>query len=254
VKCAGRDSNPGYRLGGPVCCQATPPAHAKRNHGGNPFNGVIHHPRVHLAVHRGGGAGSLQNKVEGIRRAVEAGADVVEIDVHFSSDGVPFLYHDRWINGRNVYDYSSEELKSLGLDTLQDVLENFDVTFYIDLKGEPKRTFIDLIERRDVIIGSFNGLVLRSLKEMGFRTSLILSTVVPPQTVDELATSVGADYVNLGWEHHLPKNYMELLREIRTPIISWTENNEGVFQNLMDVVDVLMTDRLDLIKKYGWKK
>ena len=219
----------------------------------SPFNLTILDVLVRLAIHRGGGAGPLQNKLEGIKRALESGAEVVEVDVHFSSDGIPFLHHDRWINGKNVYDYTSEQLKKLGLDRLEEALERFDTPFYIDLKDEPNELFIELVSDYDVIVGSFNGLILRDLKERGLKTSLILSTVVPPEQVDSLVNSVGADYVNLGWEHHLPKEYRELLGSIKTPIISWTENNEGVFRSLMGVVDILMTDRIDLIKRYGGK-
>lgn len=209
---------------------------------------------MRLAVHRGGGVGPLQNKLEGIRRAVSAGADVIEVDVHYSSEGIPVLHHDRWINGKNVYDYTIKELKRLGLDTLEDALNSFRVTFYLDLKEEPTEQLIELISDHDVVIGSFNGLVLKDLKERGFRTSLILSTVVPPEQVDLLVQSVEADYVNLGWEHHLPRNYRDLLQEIKTPIISWTENNETVFQSLVDVVDILMTDRIDLIERHARRK
>ncbi len=204
-----------------------------------------------FAIHRGGGAGPLQNTLEGIERAILAGADVVEVDVHFSSEGIPVLHHDRWINGKNIYDYTFKELKRAGLNSLEEALDKFNVTFYVDLKEEPTERFIEIIEGHNVIIGSFNGLVLKDLKERGFRTSIILSTVVPPEQVDLLARSVDADFVNLGWEHHMPKNYLELLKKIKTPIISWTENNEPVFRSLMDVVDILMTDRIDLLKKYA---
>ncbi len=206
---------------------------------------------MRIAVHRGGGAGSLQNKIDGIRKALQVGADIVEIDVHFSSDGVAFLYHDRWINGKNIYDYRSQELESLGLERLEDALHMFDTTFYIDLKQEPNEKFFEVISGYDVIIGSFNGILLQRISELGFPTSLILSTVVPPEDIDELVSSVGARYVNLSWEHHLPQNYIEILSKINTPVISWTENNDEVFRELLDVVDVVMTDRLDLVRKYG---
>ncbi len=205
---------------------------------------------MRIAVHRGGGTGPLQNTLEGIKRAVESGADWVEVDVHFSSDGVPFLRHDRWINGRNVFELPSEKLISSGIDPLSNALEAFDVTFYIDLKGGFRETLIPIIDGHDVVIGSFNGLILRDLKERGFRTSLIFSAVLSPRIIDEIAGETGADYVNPGWEHHLPSHYVSLLGEIHTPVISWTENNEEVFRTLFSVADVVMTDRLDLVRKY----
>lgn len=36
-----------------------------------------------------------ENSLEGIARATELGADVVEVDVRRTADGVPVLVHDR---------------------------------------------------------------------------------------------------------------------------------------------------------------
>ena len=96
--------------------------------------------------------------------------------------------------------------------------------------------------------------VLQEMGDLGFKTSLILSTVLPPEVIDGMVESVGADYVNLGWEHHLPRGYRDILKRIRAPVISWTENNENVFKELLDLVEVTMTDRLDLVDRYGRKR
>ena len=206
---------------------------------------------VKVCLHRGIGKGPRQNSLEGVKAAEELGIPIIELDIHFSSDRIPVLYHDRWLNGKNIYDYPLERLLKLGIDPLEPVFDIFNGTVYIDLKEEPTNRFFDIIEGKDVIIGSFNGLILRELSELGFKTSFIFAPVLPPSIIDEVASSLEVSYVNPGWEHHLPKNYLQLLGEVKTPIISWTENNEDVFRSLLGVADIVMTDRVDLAKKYG---
>lgn len=46
--------------------------------------------------------GASENSLEGIKYAGYLGANAVEIDVHLSKDGVPFLYHDDDFNSRLV--------------------------------------------------------------------------------------------------------------------------------------------------------
>ena len=58
-------------------------------------------------AHRGGGRTAdlltvSENSVEMIRKASRFGASGVEIDVRFTSDGVPILYHDNELNLRQI--------------------------------------------------------------------------------------------------------------------------------------------------------
>lgn len=50
---------------------------------------------VLVLAHRANSAGVVENSLAGVRRSAGAGADLVELDVRRSLDGVPFLLHDR---------------------------------------------------------------------------------------------------------------------------------------------------------------
>lgn len=52
-------------------------------------------PPVLVVAHRALSEGVPENSLAGIHRAREAGADLVELDVRRSIDGVPYLLHDR---------------------------------------------------------------------------------------------------------------------------------------------------------------
>ena len=47
-----------------------------------------------LTAHRGEGVGAPENSLEAIRLSAERGADLVEVDIRQSADGVPVLMHD----------------------------------------------------------------------------------------------------------------------------------------------------------------
>ena len=47
-----------------------------------------------VVAHRGASADQPENTLEAFDAAIDAGADVIELDVRLSSDGVPVVMHD----------------------------------------------------------------------------------------------------------------------------------------------------------------
>ena len=104
-------------------------------------------PTPLVLSHRGNMPGFVENTLGGFAAALEAGADVLESDVHVSSDGVPMLFHDATLarltgDPRRVCDVSSDELRALdlgrgeGVPTLEDVLVAFPAArFNLDMKS-----------------------------------------------------------------------------------------------------------------------
>jgi glycerophosphoryl diester phosphodiesterase len=56
----------------------------------------------HVSAHQGGYQFSDSNTVERFAKAEAEGADIVETDIQVSSDGVPFLFHDAYLNPDTV--------------------------------------------------------------------------------------------------------------------------------------------------------
>lgn len=78
-------------------------------------------PQILAVAHRGYSARYPENTVAGALAAIEAGADLVEADVRFSSDGRLFCFHDpdlSRLTGRQVAvaECSSEQLRGPRLD------------------------------------------------------------------------------------------------------------------------------------------
>ena len=71
-----------------------------------------------LIAHRGDSAAAPENTLRAIALAFDLGADMVEVDVHVSRDGVPVIIHDDTLeattNGHGrVADHTLAELKTL---------------------------------------------------------------------------------------------------------------------------------------------
>ncbi|MEM4791078.1 MAG: glycerophosphodiester phosphodiesterase family protein, partial [Thermofilum sp.] len=74
--------------------------------------------RFFVVAHRGASGHEPENTLRAVRRAIEIGADVVEVDVRVSKDGALVVIHDdtvdRTTSGRGkVRDMTAAELRSL---------------------------------------------------------------------------------------------------------------------------------------------
>lgn len=63
-----------------------------------------------IAAHRGGHLRAPENSLAAIEEAVAEGADIVEIDIKVSADGVPFLMHDQTVTRTTGGEGDAEQL------------------------------------------------------------------------------------------------------------------------------------------------
>jgi glycerophosphoryl diester phosphodiesterase len=155
-------------------------------------------------AHRGYSARYPENTLLAFAKAIEAGADMIEFDLHFSSDGELVVIHDdrinRTSNGRGrvaeltladlrKYNYNNRMTNCgfTAIPTLAEVIElaGNRVLLNIEIKKDQKKktgieeTLIDLLRRKDlidrVIVSSFDGKILAEMKEISgkIRTGLI---------------------------------------------------------------------------------
>ena len=168
-----------------------------------------------VIAHRGGQGLWPANTLYAFQNAVEMGADILEMDVHASADGVLVVRHDdtvdRTTDGSGaIRDHTLAELKNLDagypwsadggdsypfrgqgirIPTLEEVLEAFPGTrLNIDIKPEEPEVvplFADLLERygrtEDVLVGSFHDDQLRRFRQLcpGYATAAgVLETLL----------------------------------------------------------------------------
>lgn len=122
---------------------------------------------VLVAAHRAAHNEYPENSLDAIRKSIELGVDIIEIDVKVSKDGVPFLMHDRTMDRTTTGKGDPEELTweelqqfnivdkgkttSLKIPTLEDALELADgkILVDLDLKTDRIEKVIDVIKKTD---------------------------------------------------------------------------------------------------------
>jgi glycerophosphoryl diester phosphodiesterase len=139
-------------------------------------------------AHRGASAEAPENTLAAFRRALEAGADGIELDVHLSRDGIPVVLHDetldRTTDGEGpVAAYTSEVLQTLdagswfdphfsgeALPTLDETLRLLAGRLRLNLEVKDVRAGTAVVEvlrrypQTDAVVSSFDYGVLSGLR------------------------------------------------------------------------------------------
>ena len=154
-----------------------------------------------IQAHRGVSAYYPENTLEAFSKAIEIGADAIELDVHLTKDGEMVVAHDTGIervsNGTGtIPDHTLEELKALDFSKLHpgtvcripklaevfSLLKPSKLMMNIEMKGEypdlPEKLLAMIKEYgmgERVICSSFNHYFVRRIKELspGIKTAVI---------------------------------------------------------------------------------
>lgn len=94
-------------------------------------------------AHRGAPREHTENTLPGFLRALDRGADAVELDVHRTADGIVVVHHDFDVLGQPIAESHWERLRDIPLPgdaripTLEEVLTAIGdrATVYVELKG-----------------------------------------------------------------------------------------------------------------------
>ena len=181
--------------------------------------------RVQSIAHRGASGHCPENTLAAFGRAIELGADMVEVDAQLSSDGVVFLCHDdtlsRTTNGRgHLSQHSSNALRALDagswfgdafrgerLPTLEDAIGVLrgKVSLNLELKtgnnaaGPLERESIEILERHglldETVFSSFSARRTRAVREISARARIgvLVHRRIQLARAFELAREVGAE-------------------------------------------------------------
>jgi len=99
-------------------------------------------------AHRGDWAASRENTVHAIRSAIDAGADVVEIDVKTTSDGVSIVLHDDsllrlWEADRDIRTMTAAEVADVRGDRAEDRIPTLEEVLAI-FSGASAAVLVDM--------------------------------------------------------------------------------------------------------------
>lgn len=219
-----------------------------------------------LIGHRGAPREHPENTLPSFARALELGADGIELDVHATRDGVVVVHHDpvpkaatteRRLARRPIAQLTHDELTTFSvapgvpIPTLADVLNLVGkaATVYVELKGlSIERQTIDVIHSSSsrCAIHSFDHAAVARAREIApdIRRGLLFSRrPANPGAALEAAEALDA------WPEWplVDQSFVDAVRQIGGSVIAWTVNDVGVARNLASMgVDGLCTDDLRL--------
>jgi glycerophosphoryl diester phosphodiesterase len=231
-------------------------------------------PAPWIIAHRGASEEEPENTLRAFRRAVELGADMVELDVHLSRDGEPVVIHDARVDkttdGRGeVRALTLAELRRLDagrgerIPTLPEVIDALRgrCRLYVELKAAGTPAVVaETVTRAgmadDVIVGSFQAELVRETRARAphVATSLLVGPGVEDPVAPALAA--GAAYAHLCWERRganpaelLTPALLARLRAAGLGIVLWHEERPEVIARLRGLpVDGVCGNRPELLR------
>jgi len=228
-----------------------------------------------LAIaHRGASAYAPENTLLAIRMAVTMGADMVELDVRLTADGVPVVIHDATLQrltgqGIRIGEMTADALQEIELrggehiPTLHEAMSlsrDLAIGIYLELKESGTPMASALAARQTnmasyTIFNSFHSALLREVKQIlphAYTAILFRDTDLDPL---RLAQESGADYVHPAWEKAVPRPDFLLSRawigrvQARDlGVITWHEERPQVVMALRRLgVDGICSNRPDVL-------
>ncbi len=237
-------------------------------------------------AHRGASAVYPENTMAAFKGAVEMGADMIELDVRLSKDGVPVIFHNPRLDapvkaGGGVEDTNLSALKEIDvgswrdpvfaserIPTLEEALvfaSEKQIAVNIEIKTDDTRlsigkNCISLVEKYNmeehVLFSSFDMKAMKQIKaaEPDIATALLLTNSVFNRTKpSELVAKHNADAFHCTCKQLTEKRLTDL-KEHQIPVAVYTVNLESKMKKLIEMgVNGIFTDRPDLLNQilYG---
>ena len=140
------------------------------------------HPPVMRVAHRGASAQYPENTMLAFRQAIQQGVDMIELDVHLTSDDELIVMHDttldRTTNGHgNIHDYSLQEIRQLNAGQGEKVPL---LSEAIQLARESQlRLFVEVKGSTDAAGVAIAEAVIRALEADNFLSQIVLTSFSP---------------------------------------------------------------------------
>ena len=219
-----------------------------------------------LVAHRGLQADYPENTILGFNKAIEQGAKFIELDIQFSNDCLPIIYHDsdlQRVSGCSgtILDYSRQELLKLPayepqrlgnsfksetiapLEALVDILQQHPkVTAFVELKEESiahcgRETMLSAVldilkpvEQQVVIISYDYLLVLAARENQWPKVGVVLKQWQDLNT--EIVQKATSDFIFVDHEK-IPEEIADI-KTIKAPLVAYEVGDKQLGQQLLN--------------------
>jgi glycerophosphoryl diester phosphodiesterase len=217
-----------------------------------------------LAIaHRGDPVAHRENTLDAFRAAVAAGADMIELDVRRTSDGVPVVVHDPtlerlWGMTRRITDLAADDVRALGIPDLAQALAEIPPTVQLMVDYEERGVAEPALEavlaagalERCLFSGDcFDG--HRAIRSRAAGARIAVTWTHEEPCPDALLDDLGAEFWNPNG-NLLARNRDQIARmHARGTLVSvWTVDRPEDMQFFLDLgVDAVITNRVgDLVE------
>jgi glycerophosphoryl diester phosphodiesterase len=223
-----------------------------------------------LIAHRGASRERIENTLPAFARALEHGADGIELDVHATRNGIVVVHHDRLPRGTSeepsllgvpIAELSLKELRLIslaantGVPTLAQVLRAVrpPTRVYVEIKARGiESAVVETIraapEPARCAVHGFDHRVVANVHATGPEIAGgILSTSYPIDAVHELRAAGARDYWM--WWEHIDAALCHAVHAAGGRIVAWTVNDPAAAARLATLgVDGLCTDDVPAIR------
>ena len=199
--------------------------------------------------HRGAKGHVAENTIASIKKAIELGADGIEIDVFRCLTGEIVLFHDKTLdnlsNGTGyIEEKSLSELKELNIlgskhsiPTLEEVIKSIgqEVFLNIEIKGpDTSKGSLEMVNKyvksgkiklSNILFSSFNWNELVKLRNLDSDVKIALITGEDPLEAISPALSLNAIAINPNYKK-LNKDNVQKIFSSGLKIYTWTVNNK----------------------------
>ncbi|MBG6161583.1 glycerophosphoryl diester phosphodiesterase [Labrenzia sp. EL_195] len=229
-----------------------------------------------VIAHRGASAHAFDNTMRAFRVAHELGADMWEVDVRLTKDGVPVAFHDEDLRktcgvDRLLCDASAEELFEMTALAGRQAPAFFQVArlaaelgagIYLDAKeGHAASLAIEnLVENRieRVIVGANTPEYCAELIAGGcpYPVSILVG---PGRDPFAIASACGAELVHPCWEHAsdrpdrlLDDTFFRKANSLGLPVVTWHEERADVLAELVQMPILgICSDKPEMVRPYS---
>tara|TARA_R110002020_G_scaffold113688_1_gene261585 strand:- start:77931 stop:78644 length:714 start_codon:yes stop_codon:yes gene_type:complete len=220
--------------------------------------------------HRGAMGYETENTLASVKKAMDMGVDMIELDVFKIKSGEIVVFHDDTLErlsnaGGKIEEYNIFDLRQVVLEgnhsipMLQDVLKLVDhkVKLNIELKGAGTADRVNFIIQHyvqkygwkldDFLISSFNWDELREFRKLNPDIAIGVLTEEDPLEAIEMATDIGAFSIN-PYFLSLSRENVQQIHDAGFEIHAWTVNEKEDIAKMKDFgVDGIITNFPDRI-------
>lgn len=195
-------------------------------------------------AHRGYSDKYGDNNMNSFKEALNAGFDMIELDIQLCRSGEVVIYHDTYIDKQYICDLDYDTLKKRNIILLDDFMLEFhdkDILLYFDLKGDYKVIF-ELIksikkwfkreQMKKIYISAFNRKFIDPLLEetlpvkIGFTTDNLF-------TIDQYdCIFKNCEFVCFHWTV-LDENVIKYLKSKNMQIFAYTNKDEFILNHIL---------------------